>query len=346
MLGARNYLEKTRLTVLAYGRRSVHAEDLERTVAVSVFVEEMPAGHGSRLEVVYRKAAEADSVRDPRFERRMATEISRVVAGTKLGAGAGLVAADGRKAAVWAQRRWRMDDAAIVIGVGDYRDLPAVAGAERDASAMRTAAVRLLGVIPDRIAYLSEGPITKTDIEKSVFEWLPVHMSSASRVYLYFSGHARRTKDGVLRLMPWDADPDHPEFTGASIVELSRKALSSGVGEVVIFLDSCDGLADGDGFSGPNERVTVFTAASPGQSAVSRPGAGNGAFTERLLRGLSGEAARSGIVTAGSLADYLGRGAIGDGCGGQTSCFRGDPSSILAPLAETPLSGDLRPSLP
>lgn len=212
----------------------------------------------------------------------------------------------------------RPKDAAVVIGVESYSDLPKAEFAERDAQAFKA---HLLGLgVPERnIALLVGSRAGKAALEKNLEQWLPRVADETSRVYVYFSGHgAPDPRSGEAYLVPWDGDPNFLETTAYPVKRLYQKLAALRAQEIVVALDSCFSGAGGRSVlprgarplvaksseeKPADARITVLTASDAGEISGSLPSAAHGLFTYHLLMGLNGAAGSP--VTLEALHRYL-----------------------------------------
>lgn len=214
----------------------------------------------------------------------------------------------------------RPSDFAVIVGVGNYSDLPEARFAERDAEAVRDHLLAL-GVPSRNVVHLSGEKAGYKAIEKFVETWLPRNVEEGSRVFFFFSGHgAPDPRSGQAYLMPYDGDPDFLENTGYPIKRLYEKLGSLKAREVVVALDACFSGAGGRSVLAKGARplvtrlenaalppgLTVFAAAEGDQITSTLEEQGHGTFTYYFLKGLGGAAKdESGAVTAKGLYDYL-----------------------------------------
>ena len=101
---------------------------------------------------------------------------------------------------------------ALVIGVGEYRDLDEsrqLLFAESDAEAMyRVLISQEGGAFPPENVRLLTGPAATLDsIRDAVENWLPAVATPSDRVVVYYAGHGF-VEAGRGYLAPWDVDPE------------------------------------------------------------------------------------------------------------------------------------------
>jgi hypothetical protein len=215
----------------------------------------------------------------------------------------------------------RPDDFALIVGIQDYRSVPAAAYAAGDAKTAKTY-LEALGVPPGNVVLLTGEHASRSDITKYLEEWLPGVVKPDSRVYFYYSGHgAPDPASGEAYLVPWDGDPQFLKSTALPVSRLYADLGKLPSRDAVVMLDSCFSGAGGRSIiaSGARPLVNVRDdATAPPRTAVFAAAGGDqisgafdlrrhGLFTYFLLRGLSGEADadRDGHVTAAELEAYL-----------------------------------------
>lgn len=196
----------------------------------------------------------------------------------------------------------RADDYALVIGIGQYKSLPAADYAARDAQAMKAHLIAL--GYPGRNVVLLEGAdATRSGIQSYVEEWLPRNVKPSSRVFVYFSGHgAPETATGEAYLVPWDGDPKFLKTSAYSARQLYESLGRLKAPQIVVALDACFSGAGGrsvlpkgarplvskvdEGFSAAS-RLSVLAAAGGDEITGSLDEQGHGIFTYFLLKGLT-----------------------------------------------------------
>jgi len=215
-------------------------------------------------------------------------------------------------------------DAAVVVGLEHYYELPEVPYAERDARAFADYLLYTRGVPSDRIHN-----VPKANREKilSAVQQAAEHAGSDGTVWVYFAGHGGASPDtGERMLMGIDVQPDLATFAARSVaVKEVREAATAGGAKAVLVLDTC---YTGQGRSGtellPGKRFAVptyatdsgpqvieWSAASANQFSGPLDGAQHGAFTYAVLGALRGWAdgqlddVRDGQVTAEEAKLYV-----------------------------------------
>ncbi|OYW12879.1 MAG: hypothetical protein B7X34_01315, partial [Acidobacteriia bacterium 12-62-4] len=102
---------------------------------------------------------------------------------------------------------------ALVIGVGDYQNLPASAKlefAERDAEAIYSVLISPEGgnFRAENVRKLTGSRATLANLQKEIDGWLPTVAKPEDRVLVYFAGHGFvDPNSGKAYLAPYDLDP-------------------------------------------------------------------------------------------------------------------------------------------
>lgn len=189
----------------------------------------------------------------------------------------------------------------IVIGIERYREhLPAADFAAEDARLAAEYLKRVLGVPEENLALLVDDRAAKGDFEKYFERWLPNHVESGGKVYVYYSGHgAPNPRTGDAYMVPFDADPTYIDQTGYSIKRMYAQLAKLPAAKTTVVMDSCFSGAGGrsviaqgarplvtvaDGVVPPG--VTVISASAGDQISNSYREKGHGLFTYFFLKGL------------------------------------------------------------
>jgi hypothetical protein len=194
----------------------------------------------------------------------------------------------------------REDDVAIVIGIENYRRLPASEFSRNDARLMREY-LKALGFQERNIEYLTDDQATYGDIKKAVERWLPNRVQPDSSVFIYYSGHgAPDPATGDAYLVPYDGDPNYIGVTGYPLKMLYENVGKMRVKEITVVLDSCFSGAGGRSVLAKNARPLVMTADAPvlssnvivlsaaegSQISTAMPEKGHGVLTYYFLKAL------------------------------------------------------------
>jgi iron(II)-dependent oxidoreductase len=196
-------------------------------------------------------------------------------------------------------------DAALIVGVSEYYNLPKIDGAAQNAEAWQLWLLRSRKVPPSKVVLLSDKAATRPKIEKAL-QQLTAQVGQQGTLWFVFIGHgapARSGDDGILLGVDTDADADSIDDRGVpqqrvlSLVGQGKQAHS-----VVVF-DACFSGRTGDGSAPliaglqatlPNRKATRSTApqvtvlAASDSFAGPLPKAGRPAFSYLLLGALRG----------------------------------------------------------
>jgi len=224
------------------------------------------------------------------------------------------------------------DAVAVVIGVENYRYLPAAPYACKDAMLMTEYLRNTLGV--NRVLTYYDGEVRGNFFYK-MFHPVDGKLSKMVKkgktdVYVYYSGHGVPEKNGEeAYLFPMDGKISEVSSCGYGVSRFYRDLDSLGARSVVVFLDACF-MGDtkysrsyaSQNISGTkgvvvrrvgqapwntNRNFFVFTSSRSDQSSLAFDGAGTGLFTYYLALGMKGAADENGdgMITTGELSDYV-----------------------------------------
>ncbi len=264
-----------------------------------------------------------------------------------LGLGAGLTASHPALAAEGKR-------VALVVGVGEYANLPAelhLAKARADAQALSKVLQEDAGY---EVMQLLDGFATKQAIESFIVESLPGMVGPQDTLLLYFEAHGMGADFGDPYILPYDAKPDDIEGSAMSISDLGvriREAVD--VTGLVLITDTAHaGEINGLALLGPNakswpdlaENTVILSASSPREPSP------DGLFLPILVQALQGGADYSGdrTITASELQRYLVDkvpGASGDAVHpaeagnyspGLAICELPEPTEAPPPVADEP----------
>lgn len=215
---------------------------------------------------------------------------------------------------------------ALVVGVGQYRNLPKdkwLEFAEPDAEALYSILISPEGgnFRAENVRRLVGPEATLGNIKDALEKWLPAEAGPADRVLVYFAGHGF-VDEGHAFLAPYDLDPDDVARSGYPMDRLGSVIGGQiGASNKIILTDSCHSGAITPR-ADPNANQTVnqsllaldasvfsLTASRDRESSFEGRewGEGHGVFTYYLVRGLEGEADANGngVVVADELAEYV-----------------------------------------
>ena len=117
---------------------------------------------------------------------------------------------------------------ALVIGVGDYKNLPSAAKlafAERDAEAIYSILISPEGgnFRAENVRKLTGEKATLANMKKELETWLPASAKADDRVLVYFAGHGFVDPNtGKAYLAPYDLEPDNIAGTGYGMDQLGK----------------------------------------------------------------------------------------------------------------------------
>lgn len=214
---------------------------------------------------------------------------------------------------------------AIIIGVEEYRDLPNVDYAKRDAEMVKQYLIKALGYREQNIVALLNDRATRSQIEARLEQWLPKQTTgnSDAEVFVYYGGHgAPDPNTSQAFLVPYDGDPAFLETTAYPLTRLYTSLSELSARSVTVVMDSCFSGAGGRSIMAKGarpmrisvenpvlvaENMVVLSAAAGNQISSALPEKRHGLFTYYFLKGLQGEADanKDGTIEVGELYGYL-----------------------------------------
>lgn len=217
---------------------------------------------------------------------------------------------------------------AVVVGIENYRDLPIVDFAARDAKIVRQYLIKVLGVPEENIILLLNERAARSDMETYFETWLQKNVEPGSTVYVFYAGHgAPNPKTQEAYLIPYDGNPAFPQVSAFPLKRLYDSLATLPANHVIVWLDSCFSGAGGRSVIAKGERpvaislenpllavekavtdkLMVLTAASGAETTGAYHEKRHGLFTYYLLKGLGGAADRNQDrnVDVGELYDYV-----------------------------------------
>jgi uncharacterized caspase-like protein len=171
---------------------------------------------------------------------------------------------------------------------------------------------------------LTDSGATRDEILRG-FEWLERGVGPKDTAMVLLSGHGTNDERGDFYFLPHDADlADQVRLRGTCVdYEQIRRTLTALAdrGHTLLFLDACrsgnvlpntQGLPTvgrvANDLARNESGVIVFSSCSGGEVSLERAEWANGAMTEALLAGLSGEAQRdSARLRVSDIADHVKR---------------------------------------
>ena len=214
---------------------------------------------------------------------------------------------------------------AVIVGVEDYRDLPKVEYAKRDAEMVRRYLVKALGYREQNIVTILNDRVTKSQLEARLEKWLPKQIAESrdAEVFVYYGGHgAPDPNTNQAFLVPYDGDPAFLETTAYPLKRLYQVLGELPARQVMLVMDSCFSGAGGRSVIARGTRpmlitvedpllasqnMVVWSAAAGNQISTAFPEKRHGLFTYFFLKGLQGEADanKDGAVDVAELYAYL-----------------------------------------
>src|SRR5580700_619606 len=214
---------------------------------------------------------------------------------------------------------------ALIVGIGNYKNLPARAQlefTEPDADSIYSILISPEGgnFRAENVHRLTGPQATLANMKRELETWLPSVAKEEDRVVIYFAGHGFISAARAY-LAPYDIDPSNVGATGYPMDTLGSVAGSRiKAKSKVLLTDSChSGSISPDAEMAQLNKSLLDLSRSMFSLTASRDrersfeskdwGAGHGIFTYYVVKGLEGEADESGdgIVTADELANYVRR---------------------------------------
>jgi len=221
--------------------------------------------------------------------------------------------------------RKKKHDLAVIFGIEDYKNVPGVSFAKRDATWMKKYFEDVLGIPKNRIYFKTDSDVGQAEFNK-VFGnngWIDKRVKNGkSNVFVYYAGHgAPDMIQNKAYLIPYDGDPNYASQTGYEMDALYSQLGDMKAKSVTVFLDAC--------FSGANRNnemlladarpvfmevdasatrnVTVFSASGGKEISSAWPEKKHGLFSYYLMKGMRGDADANGDkqITVGELGDYV-----------------------------------------
>jgi len=214
---------------------------------------------------------------------------------------------------------------AVIVGVEDYRDLPKVDYAKRDAEMVRAYLTKSLGYREQNIVMLLNDRVTKSDLEARFEKWLPKQVgdNKDAEVFVYYGGHgAPDPTTNQAFLVPYNGDPAYLETSAYPLTRLYETLAKLPAKTITVVMDSCFSGAGGRSVIQKGARpmlikvenplmaaqnMVVLSAAAGNQISNALPEKRHGLFTYYFLKGLQGEADadKDGGVNVEELYAYM-----------------------------------------
>lgn len=198
----------------------------------------------------------------------------------------------------------RPDDFALIIGIEEYQSVPKADYGARDAKTVQLH-LRALGFPARNIVSLLGPEATASKLRGYLEEWLPLNVTPASTLFVYYSGHgAPDVASGDAYLVPWDGDPKFLKSTALPLKKVYADLSKTKAKRVIVALDACFSGAGGRSVLAKGARplvtkveeavpasanMIVLAAASGDEITGSLDEQGHGMFTYHLLKGLAAE---------------------------------------------------------
>jgi PBP1b-binding outer membrane lipoprotein LpoB len=197
---------------------------------------------------------------------------------------------------------------AVIIGVENYRDLPTVDYAKRDAEMVKTYLTKALGYREQNVVMLLNDRVTKADLEARFERWLPKQVgdNKDAEVFVYYGGHgAPDPNTNQAFLVPYNGDPAYLETSAYPLNRLYDTLGKLPAQTITVVMDSCFSGAGGRSVIQKGARpmlikvenplvasrnMIVISAAAGNQISNALPEKRHGLFTYYFLKGLQGEA--------------------------------------------------------
>jgi uncharacterized caspase-like protein len=216
---------------------------------------------------------------------------------------------------------------ALVIGVNQYKHLPDLKQARKDAIAfsqyLETEANFNREKGGEIFLFVSEPEENKSylpessDIDKVLREDLvrpdgTGKLTYEDSVWFFFSGHGVR-HEGKDYLMPYNAHPAVPSKLGLDLNEVVDYLKRSNAGHIVLVIDACRSEGKKGDYTGFGERlpegVTTIFSCAPGESSyeISHSDIHMGSFTYILLKSFEEQTENNKPLTIKELEVYLQR---------------------------------------
>jgi len=169
------------------------------------------------------------------------------------------------------------------------------------------------------VKLLTDADATKDNILDGL-DWIQKQTTSRDVAMIFIAGHGTNDATGVFYYLPVNADVDYMKRSCLMFSDI-QTTVSAIAGKVILFIDACHSgnvfgsavtrAVDINSFvnelSSAENGAVVFTSSTGKQYSQESDVWQNGAFTEALLKGMSGEAdyEKTGVVTVKYLDAYI-----------------------------------------
>ncbi|OQW62640.1 MAG: hypothetical protein A4S17_01225 [Proteobacteria bacterium HN_bin10] len=253
------------------------------------------------------------------------TKGTAVAEGTEVFGGAEMAKVDAELTPPATATRPKDHAFAVVVGIEDYRDLPRVDYAKRDAESVKQYLIKAMGYREQNIVMILNDRVTKSQLEARFEKWLPKQVAqySDAEVFVYYGGHGAPDPDtNQAYLVPYDGDPSFLETTAYPLKRLYDTLGKLPAKQVTVVMDSCFSGAGGRSVIAKGTRpmlikvenplmatqnIVVLSAAAGNEVSNAYPAKRHGLFTYYYLKGLQGEADadKDGDVEVEELYSYI-----------------------------------------
>ena len=232
------------------------------------------------------------------------------------------------------------DAVAIIIGIGNYKQVSKADFASDDARSFYDYALRALGIKPENIKLLFDEGADDVEILGAFKKWLPMRVRKGkTEVIVFFSGHSIPSHDRKSFIfLPWNFDKDFVDKTAINKHEIISSLQAVQPKSVTMFLDgSYIGQTIGSDKLMENHypsNFTVISASAFDQISSSSHDLRHGIFSYYLMKGMEGDADlnKDSKITVAEMQEYLtemvGRQAMGMNRKQQPQLF-GDADKVL-----------------
>ncbi len=200
---------------------------------------------------------------------------------------------------------------ALVVGVGEYANLPAELHLEHARADAELVAAALREHAGFEVMELKDGFATRKAIESFLVESLPGMVGPEDTLLIYIEAHGMGADFDDPYVLTYDAKPEDIQATAMSIAELGRRVREAvDVKALVLLTDTAHaGELGGLALLGPNakswpdlpENTVILSASSPREPST------DGLFAPIVAKAFEGEADRSGdgTLTASELHRFI-----------------------------------------
>ena len=159
-------------------------------------------------------------------------------------------------------------DIAVIIGNKNYKNIPNVEYADRDAVIMKEYLIRAFGYDPQNILFEENAGFAKfnelfgseREYKGKLYKFV---RNGVSKVFIYYAGHgAPDLESQEAYFVPVDANPEYLKSSGYSLQTFYTNLSKIPAKKMTVILDTC--------FSGNSEKGMLFKNISPAMVRVKR----------------------------------------------------------------------------